>query len=134
MALFVGFLVGVELFRSRTFVVAYEGDPKRNPEGHEGLPFRVWPVEADIFMLSKESEESGVYLANTAEYSEGNSSRKHGRGAMELDVGMVFKKPLHPSRFAIGNIVQDDVDFLVAGLIEEKLFEKGDEFLTGMAA
>ena len=53
---------------------------------------------------------------------------------MELDVGMVFEKPLHPSRFANGNIVQDDVDFLVAGLIEEKLFEKSDEFLTGMAA
>lgn len=124
----------MELFRSRTFVVAYEGDPKRNPKGREGLPFRVWPVEADTFTHSKESEESGVYLVDTAEDSEGNSSGKNGWGSMELDVGMVFKKPLHPSRFANGNIVQDDVDFLVAGLIKEKLFEKGDEFLTGMSA
>ena len=59
--------------------------------------------------------------------------RRIGRGEMELDVGMFFEKPLHLSGFVNGDIVQDDVDFLVVRLIKEKLFEKGDEFLTGMA-
>lgn len=49
------------------------------------------------------------------------------RSEVELDVKMFFEKALPLSRFVNGDIVQDDVDFSVAGLPQEKLFEKGDE-------
>ena len=51
---------------------------------------------------------------------------------MQLNVRMFFKELLHLPSFVGRDIVQDNVDFFVLGLMHKELLQKGHEFLAGV--
>jgi len=55
-----------------------------------------------------------------------------GRCEMQLHVEMLVKKLLHLGCFVGGQIVQNDVDLLLALAFANDLLEEGHEFVTGM--
>lgn len=87
----------------------------------------------EIFDRGKDSASDDLTLQSGEPNLNLIEPGRNGRCEMKLHTGLLFQELSDLAGFVRGQVVQDDVDFLVWVTTGDHLFEKTDELRTGMS-